>query len=88
MAGVNLIETAKVLIDDMYEAMEYTSRNLNTISFTEMYEMRSMIDGISIMLDRYVTEETKDSIRTVKFHWNQLKIKMQRTLMNSRVVLA
>lgn len=88
MAGVNLIETAKVLIDDMYEAMEYTSRNLNTISFTEMYEMRSMIDGISIMLDRYVTEETKDSVRTVKFHWNQLKIKMQRTLMNSRVVLA
>lgn len=83
----NLIQTARILIDDMYEAMEYVTRNLDTISFTEMYEMRTMIDGISVMLEKYVTEETKDSARTVTFNWSQLKIKMHRALMNSRVVL-
>lgn len=87
MAGVNLIETARILIDDMYEAMEYLDRHLDTISFTEMHELISIIDGNSVMLERYETEENKCSVNTVRVYWSQLKIKAQHTLMNSRVVL-
>ena len=84
----NLIKTAKVLIDDMYEAMEYLSKNLDTISFAEMHEMTTLIDGESVMLERYETEETKCSINTVRVYWSQLKKKTYHALMNSRVCLA
>lgn len=87
MARCNLIKIAKVLIEDMYEAMEYLKRNLNTMSFNEMHEMVTMIDGISVMLKQYVTEETKASANTALVNWSQLKIKTLHTLMNSRVVL-
>ena len=82
-----LITMTQELIEDMYEAMEYLQRNLDKISFAEMHEMITIIDGITIMLKKWVTEETKVSVTTVLVNWSQLKIKTQRALMNSRVVL-
>lgn len=77
----------RMLIDDMYEAMDYLDRHLDTISFVDMHEMIAMIEGIALQIKKFVTEETKESARTVLFYWSQLKIKTQRALMNSRVAL-
>ena len=88
MAEQNLIMTSRVIIDDMYDAMEYLNRHLDSMSFSEMHKMVTMIDGIEVLLKKYVTEETKDSVNTVFIYWSQLKIKTQRALMNSRVCLA
>lgn len=88
MAEQNLIMTSRVIIDDMYDAMEYLNRHLDSMSFSEMHKMVTMIDGIEVLLKKYVTEETKDSVKTVFIYWSQLKIKTQRALMNSRVCLA
>lgn len=89
MANSNLIDSNMVymLIEDMYESMEYLKRNLDTISFVDMHEMIAMIDGIDWQIRKFVTEETMSSATSVRLRWSQLKIRTQRALMNSRVVL-
>ena len=87
MERSNLIKMTRVLIDDMYMAMDYLERHLDTISFSSMFEMIETIDKTGYLLKEYVIEETKVSVTTVLVNWSQLKIKTQRAFMNSRVAL-
>lgn len=77
----------RALMEDMYQSIEYFNRHLDTMSFAEMHEMTEMIDRISRLLTHYDSEETRSSVNSVRVHWSQLKIRAQRALMNSRVVL-
>ena len=89
MPNSKLIDNTMVhmLIEDMYEAMDYLDRHLDTISFVDMHEMIAMIEGIALQIQKFATEETKVSAYSALVNWSQLKIKTQRALMNSRIVL-